>query len=36
MLFSCQFTRFPDTTRRPVAERVVNRQVERANNPDKI
>jgi hypothetical protein len=36
MLFLCQFTWFPGTTRQQVAQRLVKQHDEGANNPDKI
>lgn len=36
MLFYCEFTWFPGTTREEVAERVVAQHDAGANNPDKI
>jgi hypothetical protein len=36
MLFYCQFTWFPGTTRRQVAERIVKQHDAGANNPKKI
>lgn len=36
MLFYCEFTWFPGTTREEVAERVVDQHDANANNPDQI
>lgn len=36
MLFYCEFTWFPGTTREEVAERVVDQHDSNANNPEKI
>lgn len=36
MLFYCEFTWFPGTTREEVAERVVDQHDTNANNPDQI
>ncbi len=36
MLFSCQFTWFPGTTREQVAKRLIEQHDAGANNPDRI